>query len=62
MKDVNSPNDKVQWATDKTTNNSICTNELVTQASVVTTHCVLVVKAKDHDLQKMTITVTLRFI
>lgn len=23
MKDVNSPNDKVQWATDKTTNNSI---------------------------------------
>lgn len=56
MKDGNSPNDKVQWATDKTKTTVFHTKELVTQTSVVITRCVLVVKTKDHielnDLQR----------
>lgn len=56
MEDVNSPNDKVQWATDKTTNNSISYKRASTQTSVVFTRCVLVVKTNDHielnDLHK----------
>lgn len=56
MKDVNSPNDQVQWATDKTTINSIsykraCNTDLSSLHTLF-----LVVKTKDHiglnDLHK----------
>lgn len=48
MKDVNSPNDQVQWATDKTTINSIsykraCSTDLSSLHTLL-----LVVKTKDH--------------
>lgn len=48
MKDVNSPNDQVQWATDKTTINSIsykraCNTDLSSLHTLL-----LVVKTKDH--------------
>lgn len=65
MKDVNSPNDKVQWATDKTTNSISYKRACNTDFSSYHTLC-LVVETKDHvelnDLQRKTITVTLNVI